>query len=200
VWYQPPNDDNSNIDPELLKESVHAPADHPTPQRERSFGNDAAGAVNANAQGPGLASQGSMTPGPQRGPRPSVSSREAIETVRKNASKVPQKRSLADTLMQIQRSVIPTHRKLKYCLFSFSENLAAQKEQNQSRINIELRKQIIDERKQIIDELKLGLWTIKQAQEKIAALEKEDDPRPSKRQKSSREPSPDWDEISSSSD
>jgi len=91
VWYQPPNDDNSNIDPELLKESVHAPADHPTPQRERSFGNDAAGAVNANAQGPGLASQGSMTPGPQRGPRPSVSSREAIETVRKNASKFPQK-------------------------------------------------------------------------------------------------------------
>lgn len=117
MWYQLPNDDNSNIDPELLKESVAA--DHPTPQRERSFGNDAAGAVNANAQGPGLASQGSATPGPQHGPRPSVSSREAIETVRKNASKVPQKRSLADTLMQIQRSVISIHWRLKYCLSFF---------------------------------------------------------------------------------
>ncbi|KAF8156109.1 hypothetical protein B0H34DRAFT_622978, partial [Crassisporium funariophilum] len=114
------------------------------------------------------------TPGPERGPKPSMISHKAIKTVCKNAAK-PQKRLLADTLMEI------------HC-----ENLAAQKEQTQSRINLELCKQITDE-------LKCGLWTVKQAQEKIAALKNNNNPRPAKRQRLSREPSPDWDEISSGS-
>ena len=55
VWYQPPDnnstDNNSNIDPELLKESVPSAAGHPTPQQEWSFGHDASGFVNADAPG-----------------------------------------------------------------------------------------------------------------------------------------------------
>ena len=75
-----------------------------------------------------------------------------------------------------------------------SENLAAQKAQNRSRTNLELRKQIIDE-------VKIGLWTIEEAQEKIKAIENDGSPRPAKRQKRVvREFSPDWEEISSGSD
>jgi hypothetical protein len=111
VWYQPPDNisntnDNSNIDPQLLNEPVAAGAPL-TPQRERSFGNDAAGLMNANPHGP-YPSQvvntiKTKTPGPQRGPRASSGSRDAIENACKAVSKLPQKRSLADTLMEIQR-------------------------------------------------------------------------------------------------
>jgi len=45
----------------------------------------------------------SNTPGSQHGPKPSMASRDAIENARKAISKLPQKRSLADTLMEIQR-------------------------------------------------------------------------------------------------
>jgi len=106
VWYQPP-DNNSNIDPELLKESVSSAAGYPTPQREWSFGNNASGFVNANAPGPEPVSQAvniekSNMPGSQHGPKPSMASRDAIENVCKAISKLPQKCSLADTLMEIQ--------------------------------------------------------------------------------------------------
>ncbi|KAH9971582.1 hypothetical protein BGW80DRAFT_1460533 [Lactifluus volemus] len=181
VWYQPP-DDNSNIDPELLKESVPPAAGHLMPQRECSFGNYASGFVNTDPPSPEPASQAvnikkSATPGPQRGPKPSMVSRDAMENARKAVAKLPQKRSIADTLMEIQR-----------------ENLAAQRSQNRRRINLELRKQITDE-------LKIGLWTREQAQEKISALENDDSPHSAKRQRRAvREPSPDWDEITSSSD
>ncbi|KAF8228300.1 hypothetical protein L208DRAFT_1292313, partial [Tricholoma matsutake] len=87
------------------------------------------------------------TPGPQCGPKPSSTSCDTIKNACKAVSKLPQKHSLADTLMEIQWY-----------------NLAAQKAQNQSCINIELHKQIIDE-------VKIDLWTIKQAQEKIKAIE-----------------------------
>ncbi|KIK00664.1 hypothetical protein K443DRAFT_132596 [Laccaria amethystina LaAM-08-1] len=53
------------------------------------------------------------------------------------------------------------------------ENLAVQKAQNRSRINLELCKQIIDE-------VKIGLWTIEQAQERIKAIENDGSPRPVK--------------------
>ncbi|KAF8233218.1 hypothetical protein L208DRAFT_1377384 [Tricholoma matsutake] len=126
VWYQPPNNnshtyDNSNIDPQLLNEPVTT-ATHPIPQQEWSFGNDAGGLVNANPRGPNLAPQFANamernppgnTPGPQCGPKPSSASHEAIENASKAVSKLPQKCSLADTLMEIQW-----------------ENLAAQKAQN----------------------------------------------------------------------
>jgi len=55
--------------------------------------------------------------------------------------------------------------------FFGSENLAAQKSQSQSHINLKLCKQIIDE-------VKIGLWTIEQAQEKIQALEDNYSPPP----------------------
>ena len=78
--------------------------------------------------------------------------------------------------------------------FFGSENLAAQKSQSQSRINLKLRKQIIDE-------VKIGLWTIEQAQERIQALEDNYSPPPTKRQKKAiHEFSPDWEEISSGSE
>jgi hypothetical protein len=70
----------------------------------------------------------------------------------------------------------------------------AQKAQNHRRINFGLRKQIIDE-------VKMGVWTVEQAQEKIKMLENDDSPRPAQRQKQAvREFSPDWEEISSGSD
>lgn len=76
----------------------------------------------------------------------------------------------------------------------FSENLAAQKAQNQSHINLELHKQIIDE-------VKIGLWTIEQAQEKLNAIENNGSPCPAKRQKKAVcEFSPDWEEITSGSE
>ena len=85
---------------------------------------------------------------------------------------------------------------LHYRLFLpiHSENLAAQKAQNQSCINLELHKQIIDE-------VRIGLWTIEQAQEKIKALENGGFPHPQKHQKKVvQEFSPDWEEISSGSE
>jgi hypothetical protein len=102
VWYQPPDnngntDDNRNIDPQLLNEPATVQVAPPTPQRERSFGNDVGGLVNAKKM---------RTPGPQHGPKPSSASREAIENAYKTISKLPQKRSLADTLMEIQRYII----------------------------------------------------------------------------------------------
>ncbi|KAF8152473.1 hypothetical protein B0H34DRAFT_663721 [Crassisporium funariophilum] len=163
VWYQPP-DNNSNIDPRLLNKGPREVAQ--TPQQERSFGNDADIAVKQNVPGP--------TPGPQRGPKPSSAARDAMENACQTVSKVPQKRSLADTLMEIQR-----------------ENLAAQKSQNQSHINLELRKQIIDK-------VKVGLWTIEEAQKKIKALKNDHSPRPKKHQrKAVCEVSPDWEDFSS---
>jgi hypothetical protein len=71
--------------------------------------------VNANPQGPNLAPQVANamkrnppgnTPGPQHGPKPSSTSREAIENASKAVSKLPQKHSLADTLIEIQQYVI----------------------------------------------------------------------------------------------
>ena len=98
----------------MLNEPVST-ATPPTPQPERSFGNDAGGLVNANPQRPNLAPQVANatkrnppgnTPGPQHGPKPSSASHEAIDNASKAVSKLPQKRSLADTLMEIQRYVI----------------------------------------------------------------------------------------------
>lgn len=183
----------------MLKESAPSAAGHPTPQRERFFGNNASGFVNVDVPGPELASQAvniekSNTPGSQRGPKPSMVSRDAIENACKAISKLPQKRSLADTLMEIQWYFFYPFLIFTFSYFFYSENLAAQKAQNRRRINLELRKQIIDE-------VKIGLWTIEQAQEKIGALENDDSPRPTKRQKwAVRESSPEWEEITSGSD
>ena len=57
-----------------------------------------------------------------------------------------------------------------------SENFVAQKAQNQSHTNLELHKQIIDE-------VKIGLWMIDEAQEKIKAIENQHSPCPVKHQK-----------------
>ena len=62
------------------------------------------GLVNANQQPNPVPKM----PGPQRGPKPSSVSHDAIENAHKAVSKLPQKRSLADTLMEIQRYVIFT--------------------------------------------------------------------------------------------
>ena len=117
VWYQPP-DDNSNIDPQLLDTGVHAVVQ--TPQRERSFGDDVSGLVNADPNpAPHAVNVGdtvnvmkqnipAKTPGPQRSPKLSSASRSAMENARQAVSKLPQKRSLADTLMEIQRYFILT--------------------------------------------------------------------------------------------
>lgn len=106
VWYQPPDnisnlnaDDNSNIDPQLLNEPVTI-VTPPRAQWERSFGNDADGLMNANPQGP------NPTPGTQHGPKPSSASCDAIENAQKTVSRLSQKCSLTDTLMEIQRYVI----------------------------------------------------------------------------------------------
>jgi hypothetical protein len=95
--------------------------------------------------------------------------------------------------MEIQRYVISALLLSFFYLFC-SENLAAQKAQNRSRINLELHKQIIDE-------VKIGLWTVEQAQEKIKAIENDGSPRPAKRcKKVVREFSPDWEDITSGSE
>jgi hypothetical protein len=78
VWYQPP-DNNSNIDPQLLRLNEPVTVAPPTPQQERSFGNDAGGSVNTKKM---------RTPGPQHGPKPSSASREAIENAYKTISKL----------------------------------------------------------------------------------------------------------------
>ena len=82
-------------------------------------------------------------------------------------------------------------------IFSYlfgSENLAAQKAQNRSHINLELHKQIIDE-------VKIGLWTVQQAQKMIKAIENNVSPCPTKcHKKVVQEFSPDWEEIMSGSE
>jgi hypothetical protein len=86
---------------------------------------------------------------------------------------------------------------LHCCYLSYlfcSKNLAAQKAQNRSCINLELHKQIIDE-------VKIGLWTVQQAQEKIKAIENDGSPCPAKHHKQVvQEFSPDWEEFTSGSE
>ena len=101
VCYLPPDnnsntDDNSNIDPQLLNEPV-ATVEPLTPQQERSFGDDAGTLVNVMK---------TRTSGSQCGLKPSSISHNAIENACKAVSKLPQKHSLADTLMEIQQYVI----------------------------------------------------------------------------------------------
>jgi len=79
-----------------------------TPQRERSFGDDGSGLVNTNPNpAPQVVNAMNLndpakTPGPQRGPKPSSASRDAIENACKAVPKLLQKHSLADTMLEIQ--------------------------------------------------------------------------------------------------
>ena len=79
------------------------------PQREWSFGDDGSGLVNANPNpAPQVVNTMNLnvpakTPGPQHGPKPSSASCDAIENAHKAVSKLPQKCSFADTMLEIQQ-------------------------------------------------------------------------------------------------
>ncbi|KAM6491159.1 hypothetical protein JOM56_013398 [Amanita muscaria] len=97
LWYQPPDDVNADETPEhteLLHPTCSSPfPSTPTPVHSaqgRAFGVDLTRTVNippANRS---------------RAPKPSVVSCEAIEKARLNIQKIPQKRTLIDTMLDIQ--------------------------------------------------------------------------------------------------
>ncbi|GLB43939.1 hypothetical protein LshimejAT787_1501230 [Lyophyllum shimeji] len=88
------------------------------------------------------------TPPPQtRAPKPSKVSQESLEKARAFIQKVPAKRSLGETLLDIQR-----------------ENLEALR----SKATEEL---AIKKRGQLIEELKLSIWSREEYIEKISELE-----------------------------
>ncbi|KJA17248.1 hypothetical protein HYPSUDRAFT_146730, partial [Hypholoma sublateritium FD-334 SS-4] len=108
------------------------------------------------------------TPTPRRGPKPSMASQEASDKA-KVPQKQPKKRTLADTLVQIQR-----------------ENISALKAQRDTQL-------LLDLHKQITAEARAGIWTPAQAREKLLQIETaQENPLPLKRQKTVRSPSPDW--------
>lgn len=97
LWYQPPDDVNADETPEHTK-PLHPTCGSPFPStptpvhpaQGRAFGVDLTRTVNippANRS---------------RAPKLSVVSYEAIEKARLNIQKVPQKRTLIDTMLEIQ--------------------------------------------------------------------------------------------------
>jgi hypothetical protein len=92
VWHQPPDDapTNDGLPPST---PAHSPS--------RTFGTDVTEAVvnETPVLSPPLDSSS------RRAPKPSSVSREAIEKARSYIEKVPQKRTLLDTLMELQEYV-----------------------------------------------------------------------------------------------
>lgn len=212
VWYQPPNGSipDDLIDPVLLAQS-HT-SNTPAPAPARSFGGNVTNTVAQGSQASSVVSQAPSTGG-NRAPKSSTASREALESARQLISKVPKKRSLGDTMLQIQRCS---------SLFSFAVLLshAVLRENLQEQRRAAHQHYIIEMRKQIMEEQKVGIWTPQQAATMIRKLmdpvvdaTNSDDDNPPMRKKIRhqlsdsdneqtprwcrpvREPSPDWDEI-----
>lgn len=115
VWYQPPDDDppgipDSAIDPQLLAISHPPPSAVTVSTPARGFGHDiTAVAVNSSPVAipvtPSVSNLQEPLPSAltaQRAPKSSSVSQEAIEKARQNILRVPQKRTLLDTLLEIQ--------------------------------------------------------------------------------------------------
>lgn len=109
VWYQPPD---HLIDPQLLAISLPAPG--PVPSEiptapSRVFGSDIGSTVNEAV--PTLQPPPTLTPGienvpiqtPSRTPKPSTFSNDILAKARASIQAVPKKRTLGETLMDIQR-------------------------------------------------------------------------------------------------
>lgn len=86
VWHQPPPVLPSEDQPPSLSVSLPSP--------ERAFGDDSTAALNV---------QPPVTP--PRAPKPSSMAHESVAKSQKPISKLPQKRSLGDTLLEIQKYV-----------------------------------------------------------------------------------------------
>jgi len=107
VWYQPPDDGTTQA-----PASGPLPPSNPIHSPSRAFGTDVTPAV-VNQTGaapistpvpPATFPDNSVAPPPsgQHAPKSSAISREAIEKARSYIEKVPQKRTLLDTLIEIQ--------------------------------------------------------------------------------------------------
>jgi hypothetical protein len=110
VWYQPPNHD---IDPQLLSPAP-VPSDilansqnAPTATPSRAFGSDVTSTINEAEppiQPPLTPTPGiENTPTQNRLPKSSVFSKDILEKARASIQAVSKKRTLGETLMDIQR-------------------------------------------------------------------------------------------------
>ncbi|KDR82164.1 hypothetical protein GALMADRAFT_59519 [Galerina marginata CBS 339.88] len=175
VWYQSPNDEPpaaAAMSPAAAEASQPTqptsplramPASEPPTTPPRSFGTNIT-QTTVNVATP------TVDTGRKRAPKTSTVSREAVEKARANIEKVPQKRTLLDTLIEIQ-------------------------EKNSKIWNDEAKEKILlQKRAHLLEEFKLGLRTKEEYHEKLEELEGGESHAASKRQKV-RHVSPDWDDF-----
>ncbi|KAJ3505378.1 hypothetical protein NLJ89_g7454 [Agrocybe chaxingu] len=198
VWYQNPDNDeavdgDAGIVPAPHPAPPVTPRPAPPPPAPRAFGADVtAAAVNrepvATTAAPPVTADQAPTSS-KRGPKPSSVSREAIENARNNITKIPQKRSLVDTLVEMH-------------------------EKTHARWDLEAReKNATRQRQLLLEEFKAQIWTRKEYRQRLEKIEREASGStlkaaspPAKRQRSIpasptsvNQFSSDWDEIESDS-
>jgi hypothetical protein len=197
VWYQPPN---HFIDPQLFSPAPAPPAtpcansqNSSTVTPSRVFGSDITSMVNEvpasqlpQAPTPGIKNTPVQTPA--RPPKSSTFSKDILDKARASIQAVPKKRTLGETLMDIQRyaqSVLSLS--ILFSHLRHRENVAALREESQQKL-------MMSKRQQLLEEFKLGIWTKEQYVQQVLALEGgvSDVAHPSKCQRT-REYSPDWD-------
>ncbi|GLB45646.1 hypothetical protein LshimejAT787_2500380 [Lyophyllum shimeji] len=174
TWYQSPGDSSTEPRAHETLSQPTLPSQPTSPQpvlaSQPALPTQPAVLTGASAMSPGAVLRTFGTPlintpaiptlPPQtRAPKPSTVSQESLEKARALIQKAPAKRSLGETLLDIQR-----------------ENLEALR----SKATEEL---AIKKRGQLIEELKLGIWSREEYIEKISELES-----PQKRQKRAYSP------------
>ncbi|KAG6878044.1 hypothetical protein C0992_008712 [Termitomyces sp. T32_za158] len=165
VWYQDPGCDDSTSAapalPEVPRHQGSTPSPVLTPQR--SFGSDILSSINLPID---LSPESSPTK-PTHNAKPLSVSWEALHCAQANIPKAAPKRSLGDTLLEMQR-----------------EQFAMLQQKNMDKL-------VIKKRGQLIEEYRLGIWNREEYLKQVSALEFGSEPI-SKRTK--RAHSPDWDE------
>jgi hypothetical protein len=105
VWYQPPTQSQpQTVGDDVIDPELRALSARPAPtQPACAFGMDVTVGLNTTMVQPAHSQPSTdMTPVTPRPPKPSLYAHEAIEKPHASISKVPTKRMLADTLMDIQ--------------------------------------------------------------------------------------------------
>lgn len=158
VWYQPPDDEDVHIDPVLRAASRRPPltpvrtsanaAPTPTPAQTPELRNHYSG----SPQGLTPEDENVAPPTSQRKPKPSTLSRDALDRAYATVSKVPQKRSAMDLMLEMQRYVVCPCCMLRLTSCTASETRDALRAE--SADNMAFKK-----RTQLFEEFKVGLWT-----------------------------------------
>jgi len=165
VWYRPPEEGNSlNGTEPLTPPTLHTPS--------RTFGADITTNVTPvtistpAATCPAIKKENLGNVTRQHAPKASVISHGALEKAHLNIQKVPQKRSLIDTMLEMQ----------EYVWFSITSHLLTNlsNRKRDAKWDAEAREKLFSQKRGfLIEELKLGVWTHDQYISKLEQLEAE---------------------------